>query len=309
MAKREECFQHDGVRYRFAVWGCEAVGAAEAAPVVLLHGFAQSTASWDGVAEPLSCTRPVVALDLVGHGGSDRPEGAAAYALEAQGEMLLAFLASALGEAGPAAPGGPDGRFAALMQGCRKPVVVGYSMGGRVALAAACRHPEAFARRVGGLVLESAGLGPVDERERKDAAERDARNAAALRRDGLSAFMDAWERLPLFATQRDLPASTCERVRAGRLANDAEALARTFEHAGQHAMPSRGDVLVALTSLRDSGVPVRYIAGARDVKYRALAEDLEEEGLCEVRVVAGAGHNVHLEEPAAYLRALGGFPG
>ncbi len=106
MAKREECFQHDGVRYRFAVWGCEAAGAAGAAPVVLLHGFAQSTASWDGVAELLSCTRSVVALDLVGHGGSDRPEGAAAYALEAQGEMLLAFLASALGEAGPAAPGG-----------------------------------------------------------------------------------------------------------------------------------------------------------------------------------------------------------
>ncbi len=110
MAKREGFFQHDGVRYRFAVWESE---AAEAAPVVLLHGFAQSTASWDGVAEPLSCTRPVVALDLVGHGGSDRPEGAAAYALEAQGEMLLAFLASALGEAGPAAPGGSDGRFAA----------------------------------------------------------------------------------------------------------------------------------------------------------------------------------------------------
>ena len=144
----------------------------------------------------------------------------------------------------------------------------------------------------------------VDERERKDAAKRDARNAAALRRNGLSAFMDAWECLPLFATQRDLSASTCERVRAGRLANDAEALARTFEHAGQHAMPARRDVLVALASLRDSGVPVRYIAGARDVKYRALAKDLEDEGLCEVRVVAGAGHNVHLEEPAAYLRAF-----
>ena len=306
MAKREEYFEHDGVRYRFAVWGCGAAEAAKAAPVVLLHGFAQSAASWDGVAEPLSCTRPVVALDLVGH--SDRPEGAAAYTLEAQGEMLLAFLASALGEAGPAALGGADGRFAASMQGRRKPVVVGYSMGGRVALAAASRQPEAFARCAGGLVLESAGLGPVDERERKDAAKRDARNAAALRRNGLSAFMDAWECLPLFATQRDLSASTCERVRAGRLANDAEALARTFEHAGQHAMPARRDVLVALASLRDSGVPVRYIAGARDVKYRALAKDLEDEGLCEVRVVAGAGHNVHLEEPAAYLRAFEGFP-
>ena len=54
MAKREGFFQHDGVRYRFAVWESE---AAEAAPVVLLHGFAQSAASWDGVAEPAATGR------------------------------------------------------------------------------------------------------------------------------------------------------------------------------------------------------------------------------------------------------------
>ena len=306
MAKREGFFQHDGVRYRFAVWESE---AAEAAPVVLLHGFAQSAASWDGIAEFLGRTRSVVALDLVGHGGSDRPEGADAYALGAQGEMLLAYLASPVGVAALAAPGRSNGGSASAAQGSRKPLVVGYSMGGRVALAAASSQPETFARIAGGLVLESAGLGPVDEREREDAAERDARNAAALRRDGLSAFMDAWERLDLFATQRDLPASARERMRASRLANDAEALARTFEHAGQHAMPARVDVLAALASLRVSGAPVRYIAGALDVKYRTLAEGLEDEGLCEVRIVAGAGHNVHLEAPAAYLRALEGFPG
>lgn len=306
MAKREGFFQHDGVRYRFAVWESE---AAEAAPVVLLHGFAQSAASWDGIAELLGRTRSVVALDLVGHGGSDRPEGADAYALGAQGEMLLAYLASPVGVAALAAPGRSNGGSASAAQGSRKPLVVGYSMGGRVALAAASSQPETFARIAGGLVLESAGPGPVDEREREDAAERDARNAAALRRDGLSAFMDAWERLDLFATQRDLPASARERMRASRLANDAEALARTFEHAGQHAMPARVDVLAALASLRVSGAPVRYIAGALDVKYRTLAEGLEDEGLCEVRIVAGAGHNVHLEAPAAYLRALEGFPG
>ena len=306
MAKREGFFRHDGVRYRFAVWESE---AAEAAPVVLLHGFAQSAASWDGIAEFLGRTRSVVALDLVGHGGSDRPEGADAYALGAQGEMLLAYLASPVGVAALAAPGRSNGGSASAAHGSRKPLVVGYSMGGRVALAAASSQPETFARIAGGLVLESAGLGPVDEREREDAAERDARNAAALRRDGLSAFMDAWERLDLFATQRDLPASARERMRASRLANDAEALARTFEHAGQHAMPARVDALAVLASLRVSGAPVRYIAGALDVKYRTLAEGLEDEGLCEVRIVAGAGHNVHLEAPAAYLRALEGFPG
>ena len=162
---------------------------------------------------------------------------------------------------------------------------------------------------LGASCWKAPGWARLTSDEREDAAERDARNAAALRRDGLSAFMDAWERLDLFATQRDLPASARERMRASRLANDAEALARTFEHAGQHAMPARVDALAVLASLRVSGAPVRYIAGALDVKYRTLAEGLEDEGLCEVRIVAGAGHNVHLEAPAAYLRALEGFPG
>ena len=167
MAKREGFFQHDGVRYRFAVWESE---AAEAAPVVLLHGFAQSAASWDNVAEFLGRTRSVVALDLVGHGGSDRPEGADAYALGAQGEMLLAYLASRGWRCWPSPrQEGQTERFRiGLTHGSRKPLVVGYSMGGRVALAAASRsagNVRPFC--VGGLVLESAGLGPVDEHERE----------------------------------------------------------------------------------------------------------------------------------------------
>ena len=307
MTKREGCFQYDGVRYRFAVWEKEATEAAEAAPVILLHGFAQSAASWDGMAELLGCTRSVVALDLVGHGGSDRPEGADAYALKAQGEMLLAFLASTVGEAAFATPGRSNGGSASAVQSSRKPVVVGYSMGGRVALAAASRQLEAFARCAGGLVLESAGLGPVDERERKDADERDARNAAALRRHGLLAFMDAWERLPLFATQRELPPDVRERLRAGRLANDVEALARSFEEAGQHAMPGRDAVLDCLRSLRDAEVPVLYLAGALDEKYCAFAEHLRESNVCATRIVEGAGHNVHLEAPEAYVHVLGDF--
>ena len=175
-----------------------ATARPSAAPLILLHGFAQSSASWDAVARKLAATgRPIYALDLVGHGESERPADACAYALDAQGEALLSFA-----------------RMVADREGAR-PAVLGYSMGGRVTLAALRRDPRAFAA----VVLEAAGFGPATQAERDAATERDAACAARLRADGLEAFMDFWEQLPLFASQRDLPPDVRERLRAGRMAN------------------------------------------------------------------------------------------
>lgn len=267
-------------------------------PLVLVHGFAQSAGSWEDVALQLAFGRAVYAFELVGHGGSDCPDDETAYELSAQAEALLAFLdyvaereAFACGAAG----------------GEARPVVVGYSLGGRVALTAACRAAQAFNQRASGLVLESAGLGPATSEERVAAAGRDAANAERLRDQGLRAFMDAWERLPLFATQRALPPEVRERVRAGRLANDAEALARTFMHAGQHAMPARDEVLSTLRLLADCGVPVLYLAGNLDEKYRLLAKPLEAQHFCATTLITPAGHNIHLEAPAQYCETINAF--
>ena len=264
-----------------------ATARPSAAPLILLHGFAQSSASWDAVARKLAATgRPIYALDLVGHGESERPADACAYALDAQGEALLSFA-----------------RMVADREGAR-PAVLGYSMGGRVTLAALRRDPRAFAA----VVLEAAGFGPATQAERDAATERDAACAARLRADGLEAFMDFWEQLPLFASQRDLPPDVRERLRAGRMANDAEALARTFEQAGQHVMPSRAETLETLAVLRAGGTPLLYLAGERDEKYRALAAQAAEAGAV-MRVVPGAGHNAHLEAPAAFVQEVSLFLG
>ena len=259
-----------------------ATARPSAAPLILLHGFAQSSASWDAVARKLAATgRPIYALDLVGHGESERPADACAYALDAQGEALLSFA-----------------RMVADREGAR-PAVLGYSMGGRVTLAALRRDPRAFAA----VVLEAAGFGPATQAERDAATERDAACAARLRADGLEAFMDFWEQLPLFASQRDLPPDVRERLRAGRMANDAEALARTFEQAGQHVMPSRAETLETLDVLRAGDTPLLYLAGERDEKYRALAAQAAEAG-ATVRIIPGAGHNAHLEAPATFAKEV-----
>ena len=262
-----------------------ATARPSAAPLILLHGFAQSSASWDAVARKLAATgRPIYALDLVGHGESERPADACAYALDAQGEALLSFA-----------------RMVADREGAR-PAVLGYSMGGRVTLAALRRDPRAFAA----VVLEAAGFGPATQAERDAATERDAACAARLRADGLEAFMDFWEQLPLFASQRDLPPDVRERLRAGRMANDAEALARTFEQAGQHVMLSRAETLETLAVLRAGGTPLLYLAGERDEKYRALAAQAAEAG-ATVCIIPGAGHNAHLEAPATFAKEVASF--
>ena len=297
-------FSCGGASFSFQVWkapaaeasaadlapdeGCAIAAACResAVPLILLHGFAQSSASWNATASELAATgRPVYALDLVGHGGSERPANPRAYALDAQGEALLAFA-----------------RVIADAEGVR-PAVLGYSMGGRVTLAALHSDPRAFSA----VILEAAGFGSATQAEREAAAKRDAACATRLRADGLEAFMDFWEQLPLFASQRE-PPDVRERLRAGRMANDAEALARTFEQAGQHVMPSRAETLETLAVLRAGGTPLLYLAGERDEKYRVLAAQAAEAGAV-MRVVPGAGHNAHLEAPAAFVQEVSLFLG
>ena len=258
----------------------------ETPPIVLVHGFAQSARSWEAVAEKLAATRDVYAIDLVGFGKSAKPNNPSAYSLQAMGRALLDFLR--------------DLRM--------QPLVVGYSFGGRVALSALLQaDAETFAWLSSGLVLESAGLGMASEADRAAAATRDAATARRLREMPLADFMTYWENLPLFNSQKQLPESVRRAVREGRLANDPEALAKSVEQAGQHAMPDRADVLAQLEKLAQKGTPVRYVAGAFDQKYTALAAELPV-GV-QTAIFPNAGHNVHLEAPEAFAQFINGEVG
>ena len=84
-----------------------------------------------------------------------------------------------------------------------------------------------------------------------------------------------------------------------------EALAHTFERAGQHAMPVRGVVCAALAGCVERGGCVRYLGGALDEKYAALAEMLPS--CVEAHIVEGAGRGVCLERPEVYVQLLSDF--
>ena len=246
------------------------------ATLLALHGFTGSGRTWDALAAALGPEIEVVAPDLPGH-GPNLPDDEAAYALGRTAEQVWTLL---------------DGR------GVGRTHVLGYSMGGRLALRVALARPA----RVRSLVLESASPGIADDAERAARVASDRALADAIEREGVAAFVDRWERLPLWDSQRALPAEVRASLRAARLRNDARGLARSLRLAGAGVDAPLHDRLAGLR------VPTLLVAGGLDAKYAAIARDLAGR-MPEARaeIVADAGHAVHLERPAAFAGLVGGF--
>ncbi|MDG5482517.1 alpha/beta fold hydrolase [Mycolicibacterium gadium] len=92
--------------------------------VVLLHGYSASVEWWNRVAAALPDHR-VVAVDLVGHGGSEARTDAESYSIDSQARAVRSALDAI---------------------GVRHAIVVGHSMGGFVALALAEQDPKRVER-------------------------------------------------------------------------------------------------------------------------------------------------------------------
>jgi pimeloyl-ACP methyl ester carboxylesterase len=127
----------DGLRVRVVE---PVVGVAADAPaVVFVHGWACSAYSFrHNLGAAAEAGFRVVAVELKGHGGSDKPLDVAGYSMTAMGRHLLDAM-DALG--------------------IDRAVLVGHSMGGAVVVRAALEAPE----RVHGLVLLApVGFGTID---------------------------------------------------------------------------------------------------------------------------------------------------
>lgn len=241
----------------------EAASQAGAPPLVLLHGFTGSPRSWEAVVRALPGVHAVAAPALPGH----HPAAPVSPGFEAN----VDWLAGVLEEAG--------------LTGCH---LAGYSLGARTALGLALRHAHIPARLT--LIGVHPGLETPADRARR--VDSDRTWIERLRSRGIQAFVDAWARLPLFASQERLPAETRARQQRIRLGHDAEGLARSLEHMGLGAMPDYD------AHLGELAMPVTLVAGALDCKFtdlaRAAASRLPG---ARVALIAGSGHNLPLEVP------------
>lgn len=237
--------------------------SADAPQVVLLHGFTQNGRCWGRFADRLAEQCELVLVDLPGHGrsGDDTAD------LWRSADLVAEVLAAA-----------PEPR-----PQDRPPVVVGYSMGGRIALHLALAHPEA----VSGLVTIGATGGLDSDTERAERRAADATLAARLGEIGLEAFLDRWLANPLFAGLDEESAA-----RAERLENRVAGLTASLRHVGTGTQdPLWG-------RLGEIDVPVLAIAGTDDAKFTALGRRIVDAVGPNARLHLEPGtHAVHLERP------------
>lgn len=245
-------------------------GPTDRPPLVLLHGFTGSAAAWRDHMTALGDACRTVAIDALGHGRSDAPRDPLRYAMP----HVVADTITILDQL--------------ALDRC---VLLGYSMGGRMALHIAV----AASDRIAGLILESAspGLRTADERTQRIAA--DERLAEQIERDGIAAFVDRWERLPLWATQRSLPDHVRAAQRAQRLQSDRIGLANSLRGAGTGAQESLWDQLPSIE------MPTLLIAGALDHKFTVIAHEMHRQlPRSDLLITPDAGHAVHLESPEQF---------
>ncbi|MCH7578815.1 MAG: 2-succinyl-6-hydroxy-2,4-cyclohexadiene-1-carboxylate synthase [Chloroflexi bacterium] len=248
----------------------------EGPALLLLHGFTGSNAMWTPHLAAFEGFT-TVSVDLLGHGESDAPPTPNRYRMERCVDDLTSLLNHLEIE---------------------RVAVLGYSMGGRVALQLALRAPG----RLWALVLESASPGIDDDAEREDRVRSDAALADEIERNGIDAFVDRWQALPLFASQSRLSAAAREELRRQRLRNSPVGLANSLRGAGA------GQEAPVLNRLGEIRIPTLLIAGALDQKYVALARKMSDALPCaRTQIVSDAGHATHLEQPEAFDRVVREF--
>ena len=136
----------------------------------------------------------------------------------------------------------------------------------------------------------------------RGAASRPGIRAERIERDGIETFVDEWERLPLFASLADAPVEARYRLRRQRRKNRAVGLAGSLRGFGQGVQPALHGALGALP------MPVLLVAGSRDEKYARISREMSRAiPDATLRVIDGAGHMPHVEQPDEFAGAVLAF--
>lgn len=256
--------------------------------VLLLHGFSGAPESWRKVTEQLAPDVEASAPCLAGHSGHELIRGA----WQPQPPPNLPWCE------------GFESEVDRLAQwtvhfGVAPCALVGYSLGGRLALGLLHRHPRLFTR--GLLIGTHAGL--RDEAERRERFEVENQRVTILQEQGVGRFMDYWQDLPLFSSQRTLPMETRERQAQVRRSHSPQGLILSLRTCGMATMPNYWPHLKEIQN------QTTLVVGAEDALFKRVAREMTELlPNSSLRVIENAGHNPVLESPqtlADLISAIG----
>lgn len=243
----------------------------EGIPVVLLHGFTGSTRTWNDFILNRPDGIQLITIDLPGHG---KTTGDTLKTMDECIDDLHTF-------------------FKKL--NVHSFYLLGYSMGGRTALRYAIQYPD----EIKGLILESSSPGLLEEEARKARRRKDEKLANKIEKDGVTAFVNYWENIPLFHTQKRLTEKAQQAIRTERLFQRREGLANSLRGMGTGSQASNWGLL------ENVKMPVLLLAGELDEKFITINKQMYKQ-LSDVtlEIIPHAGHAIHVEMPDIFQKIV-----
>ncbi len=263
------------VKIRDVHYHVEMIGVGE--PIVFLHGFTGCTENWKEVIAKLDGRFQCILIDIIGHGKTDSPINQDDYRfLQVRDDVILLLEELSVGMTN----------------------LVGYSMGGRLALSLALDFPTRFNR----VVLESSSPGLETVSERMTRQKSDEELANKIMKEGIESFVDYWENIPLFASQKQLSKEKQKYLHKQRSQNNPVGLANSLRGMGTGSQPSYWG------RLSDMINPTLLICGELDQKFCRIAEKMTKSMKHSVvKKINVAGHAIHMEQPEKFGKIISVF--
>ncbi|MEI5994001.1 2-succinyl-6-hydroxy-2,4-cyclohexadiene-1-carboxylate synthase [Candidatus Enterococcus mansonii] len=241
--------------------------------LVCFHGFTGTSQTFAPVFQEESEWN-ILGIDLIGHGNTDCYVHPYRYQMECLCQDL-ALLTEELG----------------LVQFS----LLGYSMGARVALG----FTQLFPSKIQNLILESGSPGLENVMERLSRQLADERLAGSILNQPIERFVEKWENLSLFKSQKALPFNVQCGVRQERLSQHPFGLACSLWFMGTGVQSSYWQELPKIK------VSILLIVGELDLKFQQIAKNMKErQPNIVIELVKDTGHCVHLEKPRTFERIV-----
>jgi len=250
-------------------------GPRDAPTILLVHCFSCAINWWDGMMPRLDRTHRVIAVDMLGHGGSEKP--ASGYTIPNQADLVAQALAKL---------------------GARNVEAVGHSLGGSVVTALAERSPQLVERVVIvdtppthheaslGLIANAAFvpvIGPALWRIKPDFSVRKGLEVA-------------------FAPGFDVPDEFVEDVNRMTYTSYHDSPSGSEDYSNEEGLDRR---------MKASGKPLMVLMGAEEQIVEDPAARLAEYRRVypgtETKLIQGAGHSPNVEKPAETAALISAF--
>ena len=240
-------------------------------PLVLIHGFQASMRWWDRVTPALARENRVIRIDLLGHGGSEKPRDG--YSMEEQGDLVAQVLDRLR---------------------VRGAAVVGHSMGGQVVTALAERHPELVGRL---MVIDTATENRFNKnRFTQRLATMPVIGHAISRVTPDSAIRDQVDLA--FADGTEVPDLLYDDPKRATFNSFSGSRAGNRDYRDERPLDVR---------LENSDIPVDVVFGSEDELVDPKAANEWDLPRLRVAVLKGAGHTPFVERPGRMARVIAEF--